>query len=79
MLKKTVLQLTAVPGMIKSDSPTSRATDFWRRASEKLLLARPRTSVFSRPLQSLCTSFKQVKINNWLLNTHRVCDRQVAR
>ena len=40
------------PGLIKSDSPTSRATDFWGRASEKILLARPRTSVFSGPLQS---------------------------
>ena len=44
--------LLFLPGMIKSDSPTSRATDFWGRASEKLLLARPRTSAFSRPLQS---------------------------
>ena len=33
-----------VSGLIKSD--------FWGRASEKLPLARPRTSVFSRPLQS---------------------------
>ena len=30
--------------MIKSDSLTSRATDFWGRASEKLLLAHIQTS-----------------------------------
>ena len=33
-------------GLIKSDSPTPRATDFWGRASEKLPPARPRTSDF---------------------------------
>ena len=25
----------SLPGVIKSDSPTPRATDFWGRASEK--------------------------------------------
>ena len=74
-----VLHFGENSGMIKSDSPTSWAANFWGRASEKLLLARPRTSIFSRSLQSRCMSFKQVKINNWLLNTRRVCDRQVAR
>ena len=38
--------LAFMTGMIKSNSLTPRATDFWGRASEKLSLARPRTSVF---------------------------------
>ena len=58
-------------GMIKSDSPTPRATEFWGRASEKLPPARPRTSVFYGQSCPKLMSFKRVKINNWLLNTHR--------
>ena len=63
--------LNPTTGMIKSDSLTSRATDFWGRASEKLPPARPRTSVFLWPVLSKADVFKRVKINNWLLNTHR--------
>ena len=59
------------PGVIKSDSPTPRATDFWGRASEKLPPTRPRTSVFYGQSCPKLMSFKRVKINNWLLNTHR--------
>ena len=61
----------AITGLIKSDSPTPRATDFWGRASEKLPPARPRTSDFYGQSCPQLMSFKRVKINNWLLNTHR--------
>ena len=60
-----------IAGLIKSDSPTPRATDFWGRASEKLPPARPRTSDFYGQSCPQLMSFKRVKINNWLLNTHR--------
>ena len=46
-------------GMIKSDSPTPLATDFWGRASEKLPPARPRTSVFYGQSCPKLMSFKQ--------------------
>ena len=72
--KKNMCSLIFVlmlPGVIKSDSPTPRATDFWGRASEKLPPARPRTSVFYGQSCPKLMSFKRVKINNWLLNTHR--------
>ena len=60
-----------ITGLIKSDSPTPRATDFWGRASEKLPPARPRTSDFYGQFCPQLMSFKRVNINNWLLNTHR--------
>ena len=63
--------LFIISGLIKSDSPTPRATDFWGRASEKLPPARPRTSDFYGQSCPQLMSFKRVKINNWLLNTHR--------
>ena len=43
--------------MIKSDSPTPRATDFWGQASEKLPPARPWTSVFLWPVLSKADVF----------------------
>ena len=49
--------MVLIPGMIKSDSPTPRATDFWGRASEKLPPARPRTSVFLWPVLSKADVF----------------------
>ena len=45
------------PGMIKSDSQTPRATDFWGRASVKLPPGRPRTSVFLWPVLSKADVF----------------------
>ena len=57
-------------GLIKSDSPTPRATNFWGRASENFQVARPRTSVFFLTSCPKLTSYKRVKTNIWLLNTH---------
>ena len=61
--------MEALAGVIKSDHPTPRATNFLGRASENFLLAHLRTSVFFLTSFPKLTSYKRVKINIWLLNT----------
>ena len=66
-----------ITGMIKSDSPAPRATDFWGRASEILQLARPRTCVLCLSTLSKADVFQASK-NQYLATEYTETGSLVA-